>query len=286
MLQCLVFNVRLGQCLAFYPVHDPNYSMLIDCGHEDDFHPIDFLINYLPKDGIGRAILGNLTLTNYDHDHFSGLPYLKDKVNIKTVNFPQNLTANDLIYLKDEITDALNAVIDIKSNYTETAQGHNPPYVKNAFRLTVAELMSYNVPVTTNNLSQLVFITYGEKTICVTGDLEKPSWELMLKNFDVCSLLQRTNIFFASHHGRLNGYCADVFTYCKPECIVISDKEIIHGTQENMSQRYAKHVYGDGILLKSGNYTNRRKVITTRSDGHVLISISENGVFDYMSISI
>jgi len=257
--------------------------MLIDCGHEDDFHPIDHIIDLLPKEN-GKPVLGNLTLTNYDHDHFSGITYLVNKVKINTVNFPDNLTSDDLIYIKDDLTPALLAIIDIKNRYTGTAQGHTPPYKTIIFHLTVEELKNANVPVTTNNLSQMVFIKYGGKVICLTGDLEKPSWELMLKKASVRQLLKETNIFFASHHGRRNGYCADVFEYCKPECIIISDKEIIHGTQESMSQIYAKHVFGNGIEFRSNNNVNIRKVITTRSDGHVLINLSEDGDFEFISL--
>ena len=283
MLHCVVYNVRLGQCVAFIPKDDRNYTMFIDCGHDDNFHPVDHIIEYLGVDEKGNEFLGNLTLTNYDHDHFSGLPYLKSKIKIKTVNFSENLTSDELEDIKDEITPALQAVIDIKTTYTSSAKDHSPPYTKKIFRLTVEDLEENKVAVTTNNLSQLVFITYGGKTICITGDLEKPSWNIMLKKKDVRNFLQKTDVFFASHHGRINGYCADVFKYCKPECIIISDKEIVHGTQEDMSQLYAKHIYGDGIIFKSGENENKRKVITTRSDGHILINVPSNGDIEYIS---
>lgn len=286
MIQCVIFNVRLGQCVAFYPVDAPEYLMLVDCGHESDFHPIDFLIENtddLPKDRAGKVILGNLTLTNYDHDHFSGLPYLMTKTKLKTTRFPKNLSCDDLIDLKDEMTDALTAVLDIKDGYTNSAQNHNPPYVIKTFHLTKDELAA-DITITTNHLSQIVFFSYGGKTICISGDLEKPSWELMLKKAKVCELLQQTNIFFASHHGRDNGYYDFIFTYCEPECIIISDKEIVHGTQESMSQKYAKHVIGDGIQFKSGSASNKRKVLSTRSDGHILINLHPNGDSEYISL--
>ncbi len=289
MLQCVIFNVRLGQCVAFIPEENKrDYSMFIDCGHDDDFHPIDHIFEYLPKHNGHIRMLGNLTLTNYDHDHFSGLPYLKDKVKINRVSFPKNLTVDDLIDIKDEVTPALQAVIDIKNVYTEDvkAEEYNPPYEKRPFYLTKDELKKAGISIETNHLSQIVFIRYGGNTICITGDLEKPSWELMLKKPEVCDLLKQTNIFFASHHGRENGYCADVFKYCNPECIIISDKEIVHGTQENMSQTYGKHVCGDGITFKSGSTINFRKVITTRSDGHILINLHPSGDVEYISLNL
>lgn len=39
----------------------------------------------------------------------------------------------------------------------------------------------------------------------------------MLKNADFRQRLAEVNVFVASHHGRENGYCEEVFQYCKPE---------------------------------------------------------------------
>jgi hypothetical protein len=208
-----------------------------------------------------------------------------DKVKIKTTRFPKNLSSDDLLDIKDDVTDALEAVIDIKNNYTNPAKRHNPPYTKIVFSLTQDELKNAGIKVETNHLSQIVFVSYGYNTLCITGDLEEPSWKLMLKKPRVRELLQQTNIFFASHHGRKNGYCAKVFDYCSPECIIISDKEMMYSTQENMSQLYAKHINDNGIEFSSRNQTNKRKVITTRSDGHVLINLSSNNV-EYISLTL
>jgi hypothetical protein len=43
--------------------------------------------------------------------------------------------------------------------------------------------------------------------------------------------LANTDILVASHHGRENGYCREVFDYCHPQAVVMSDKSIVHDTQ-------------------------------------------------------
>ncbi len=71
-------------------------------------------------------------------------------------------------------------------------------------------------------------------------------------------------MFIASHHGRNQGYCENVFSYCNPYLILLSDKNLIHDSQEH---DYTKHAIG----VDWGNGVTRR-VITTRSDGHIRIT--------------
>ena len=37
----IVYNVKLGQCIGVLPVSQQDYAMVVDCGHDDLFHPID-----------------------------------------------------------------------------------------------------------------------------------------------------------------------------------------------------------------------------------------------------
>jgi beta-lactamase superfamily II metal-dependent hydrolase len=77
--------------------------------------------------------------------------------------------------------------------------------------------------------------------------------------------LSRVNIFVASHHGRETGYCKEVFDYCNPEIVIISDKEIVHETQ---NQQFKQHA--SGVPWNGG--PEKRYVLTTRSDGTITIT--------------
>ena len=285
MLNIVVFDVGMGQCVFFRPDENPaDYSMMVDCGHDGDFHPVDWLIDHkvLPRNSAELYQVGNLTLTNYDHDHFSGLPYLRQKATFKTVNLAKNLTVDELMSMKEDKTDALGELVDIRQTYTVSAMNYTPPYTKHVISLTKEELEVSDVTPTTNHLSQLVFVKTGGVGICVPGDLERPSWELMLQKPLVQYCLRETQIFFASHHGRDNGYHEGIFQYCAPECVIMSDKSIVHGTQENMALRYGAHVYGDGVVL--GKTGAPRKVITTRNDGHIWIRIDGQHDVQYRAL--
>lgn len=290
MLEILAFDVGMGQCVFFRPDANPaDYSMMVDCGHDKDFHPIDALLSldWLKRDvgdAADRCQLGNLTLTNYDHDHFSGLPYLLEKVTLKTVQLAKNLTVDELVGMKEEQTEALDELVRVRRRFTAPAENYHPPYTKHVVSLTVAELLAADMVPTTNHLSQLVFVKAEGVGICVPGDLEGPSWELMLQKPVVRQCLRETQIFFASHHGRDSGYHEGVFNYCSPKCVVMSDKAIVHNTQKSMSSLYGEHVAGDGVVLHKTSGSEPRKVITTRNDGHIWIKIDNRNNVQFSAL--
>lgn len=283
VLEILIFNVGQAQSIFFYPHSNPGYGMFVDCASGEDYDPIDFLIKQglINHDG-AKYILGNLTITNYDHDHFSGLPQIKEKVYIKTVRLPQNISSQELKEIKEEVTDALDHLCDLKDTYIYDAIGHNPPYGHFSYSLQQSDFES--TEINTNHLSKIVFVEYGGSKICIAGDLLRPSWEKILQKPEVQNHLRNTNVFVSAHHGHDDGYHEDIFSHCiNPECIVISDKDIKYDTQGGMASRYAQHVT-TGVNLNGG--VPPRKVLTTRSDGHLWISFGSNGNRTYRSFSI
>lgn len=276
----IIYNVKLGQCIGVLPHDQREYAMMVDCGHDADFHPINDFGAHLPKtDGQNpKPILRTLALTNYDHDHFSGLPNLYRSAKIKGALFPKNLSMDEIRALKSESTDALDTLEHMRTTYTINATNHTPPFTSKVFSLEQAELARARIPIETNHLSQMMFVQYGETTFCIPGDIENRSWELMLAKADLQAWLKKTNILIAPHHGRENGYHEDIFDYCSPDCIILSDKPIVHGTQKDMTSLYASHVRGNGITYTpaAGNAA-LRKTLTTRSEGHILVTVPPFG---------
>lgn len=262
LFELYVFDVWLWQSIFFRPILHENYNLMIDAGHIENKHPIDYILNQriIPVDEDRYYYIGNLVITNYDHDHYSWLPYLIEKVKIKHTNLIKSIDSTLLDNHKPEKTEALQCLVDIKNTYIYDAPSRNPPYQIFTKYLYPWETWNWDF----NNLSQITFIEYMDFTICIPWDLEKPWWELMLKYPEVTSRLKNTQIFFASHHWRENGYVKEIFDHCNPNLIIISDKEIVHSTQEKSSDVYRKHVIWDGITFDT--QTNR-KVVSTRSDG-------------------
>ena len=287
MMDIVIFNVELGQCIFFYPRNHAEYGLMVDCGNTPKFEPIDKLLewNLLPKktnNNPPKRILKNLTITNYDQDHFSGLPYLRSKVKIEIVVLPKNISSEEIRERKDEITKPIEEIIKLKDEYVWPTT-LDAPYTEDAFYLKQSDFPDEEID--TNKLSQIVFVTYNNTCICMPGDLTSPAWEKHLTNKMVQDKLKETQIFVASHHGREDGFNENIFKYCHPEVIILSDEDINYKTQEGQTQTYIAEVEGNGIVF-NGNATNLRKTLTTRNDGHLWIRIEENGTRTYKGIRL
>jgi hypothetical protein len=258
---------------------------MVDCGNTPKFEPIDKILewNWLPEktnDEPPKHILKNLIITNYDQDHFSGLPYLRSKVKIETSRLPDNISSEEIKTIKDKITEPIKEIIELKNDHTRSIT-LDSPYLINTFYLNQSDFP--NEEIDTNKLSQVVFVTYKGTCICIPGDLTSPAWEKHLRNTKVQDKLKETQIFVASQHGRDDGFNENVFIYCWPEVIILSDKDMTHKTREGQTQTYEGKVEGSGVVF-SGDANNLRKTLGTRSDGHLWILIEEDGTRFYKNI--
>lgn len=254
-----IFDVTHGFCA--YLVADNGNVMLFDCGDNEktNFRPS----GYLPASGCQAVEI--LVITNYDHDHVSDLANLRKKLPIKRLLRNKSLTAAKLQEIKEEegsLTSGLEAMVDMAATYVPTS---DPPI---EFQNIEYDVFYNDYPAfeDTNNLSLVFFLNYDGMCIVFTGDLEKAGWKTLLKNTSFCTCLRKVNIFIASHHGRESGYCEEVFNYCKPDIVIISDDEIKYDTQE---VDYGKHAKG---IPWNNSSVDKRYVLTTRTDGMITIN--------------
>ncbi|HSF94747.1 MAG TPA: hypothetical protein VLA52_06945, partial [Thermohalobaculum sp.] len=112
----------------------------------------------------------------------------------------------------------------------------------------------------TNDISLVTFLTCNGVKFIFPGDLEGEGWGGMLSQPGFADELNDVNIFVASHHGRRNGYRADVMRLAAPNVVVMSDSPINYATQETVNL-YGSHC--SGIEFNG----EPRRVLTTRNDG-------------------
>ncbi len=254
-----IHDVGHGFCAHLQ--HDNGNVMLWDCGHKAD--PENRPSKFLPAAGISTA--NRLFITNYDEDHISDLPNLRKAVNIDILCRNRTVSPEQLVRLKKKsgpITTAMTNLLSMLNDYT--CDVTYPP----KFPGVTFETFSCVYPADfkdTNNLSLVTFLETPMCNVIVPGDIEKAGWEKLLQKQAFRSRLAKTNVFVASHHGRTNGYCREVFDYCSPNVVVFSDGPKQFATQEE-TNTYAAHV--------SGTTFNRRTryVLTTRNDGSFLWS--------------
>jgi beta-lactamase superfamily II metal-dependent hydrolase len=136
------------------------------------------------------------------------------------------------------------------------------------------ELRQFYLPVGSvkdvNDLSLVSFIKDGDFTVCLPGDLNARGWRLHLQNKAFQYWLRETNLFVASHHGRISGYLDKVFEFLSPKLIVISDKEQTKGRTVLARAPYRDHARG--VKLTDGSF---RKVLTTRGDGRIRVVVKD-----------
>jgi hypothetical protein len=269
-----IFNVGHGS--AALVVADNQNLLLIDCGHSDEgFRPSEFVPSRW------RAVQ-ELIVSRYDSDHVSDLDQLAAKVPIERLISNQSISIPEIRRIKERegpLTAGMDRLLRMKAGFSAPGMGALPDL--GGIRFTIF-LHSYGrqpimppgaIPTVfedMNNLSVVTFIEYHGFCIVFPGDLERSGWLAHLRNPLFQQALSRVKVFVASHHGRENGYCRDVFDWCKPELIVISDSAKQYDSQEHC---YDDHASGREFF-RNGVSCGTRYVLTTRSDGHITIEQS------------
>lgn len=254
-MKLTVHDVGHGLCVSL--MHWNGNVMLWDCGHQDDNRPS----NFLPRSGVSKADC--FFVTNYDEDHISDLPNLRRTVDLKSLCRNNSISSHQLRTLKYKsgpISRAMESMLDMIDRYTGGPLVPAPDFPGVRYSVYYNQY-SFEFP-DTNNISLVTFLECGNTKFIIPGDLEVKGWKGLLGRQAFRNELAGVNVFVASHHGRENGYCEDVFGFCRPDVFVFSDSPIKHATQE-MAQRYARHASGVQFNGKT------RYVLSTRNDGPI-----------------
>lgn len=256
-----VFDVEHGACALITTPHGE--TIMVDCGHNAStkWYPGNLLRER------GNEKLDMLVVTNYDEDHVSGLINLLDSVQIRSLLRNNSVTSGQIKELKSEtgIGHGIDALCDMIDSYTGPGLAFRTPELAwSVFRNGPTDFDDEN------NLSLIFSPTLAGLTFTFCGDMETAGWN----NLDAPELrdaLNRTNVLIAPHHGRASGWW-DGFMECTKhlEVVVISDDAIQYKSQETQNW-YASLAGGVNFAGQ------RRKVLTTRSDGTLRFKHDING---------
>lgn len=268
-----IFDVEHGQCALLSS--DAGGYMLIDCGSNGTtgWRP-STMLNWR-----GIKFLDELMITNYDEDHACDLVNVRRTVGIGILTRNPTVRGSDLYRLK--ASGGMGAGIEALAVMTADFTGGVPSW-PNYDGMTYRHFFnSYPADfVDENNLSLVAVLRWPGGaglpgfSIVFGGDMEVAGWRRLLTRPDFKEEMRRgVTVFVASHHGRSNGYCRELFelTGLTPEAVVISDGGIQYATQDTIAD-YRRHALGFALC------DTERRVLTTRRDGSITFHISPGQV--------
>lgn len=246
---------------------------MIDSGSADDWWPSTYITRVL-----GRNRVDYLFITNADQDHMSDLAGLWDsQIDVPVLYRNPSYTGDQMRAIKRQ-SGPLSRDAE---RYVTSCGSFNQPLVEpfDQYMGGITASLFWNPYPTftdTNNLSLVIFIKFAGCRFLFPGDLEKPGWRALLRQREFLNELQYTDILVASHHGRESGFCPEVFDFCRPSAVVISDKPIEHETQKTVPD-YRAVVSESGVIVRTTG--RRRHILTTRRDGTINIIVGIDGKY-------
>ena len=268
-----VWNVENGT--AIYAKTPNNKNVVIDCGASTSFSPAKYL------DSLGVRI-DFLVISHPHRDHIEDLEGIEGILNEENVFCRNPAIEKDLMVksnedLKDD--ECLERYFALSENHTGrlTDEGNpeNPWWGDGCvFRYFRNGPEAGEVGNSTiNNMSLVTFIVFGKDVVLYGGDMEESGWEKMLDDDggEFKALLEKTTIYIASHHGNKSGVSSELFKHLKPKLTIISSSK---KRDYDAVGEYCEHTTGMSVFKDGERET--RKVVTTRSDGHIHVTLHGN----------
>lgn len=270
-MQIEIHDVDHGGCAVI--TSPSGHRLMIDCGKSATR-------GWSPSAAYRSQRFEALMVQNLDLDHVEDFERLVRDVPIEGFFSNPTITATDLALMKGyDLRGGLQTAHDVLQHcgpcfgtWDHALGGVRWKSYWNRYGLDFTN---------TNNLSLATFVIYGNFTILFGGDLETEGWRKLLQILDFRLDLLGVNVLVASHHGRENGCCPELFNWCNPELIIFSDGPKQHSTQETDSW-YRARAKGIVDRTKTPDLTGTyplRKVMTTRKDGTIRINAPGTGTW-------
>ncbi|MDX2277618.1 MAG: hypothetical protein NW206_19380 [Hyphomonadaceae bacterium] len=265
-----IFDVKHGACAM---ITGPNGKrLMIDCGYREGADP------WFPSSAFAGQRIEMLVVQNLDEDHVDDLPYLWKEVEIGAFYSNPSVDATALKAMKTQgMDEGVAKAYDMLKQFGPGLTGWRADLGGVGVR---AYFNRYAEPfATTNDLSVVLFVTYGRFSILFGGDIERPGWLQLLQIPSFRARLQAVTAIVGSHHGRASGKCDELFDYLTPDIAIFSDDAKQYETQEtdawyrhrvNGIPDYSRPARAPGVPAM-------RHVLTTRRDGTITIDVSAFG---------
>jgi beta-lactamase superfamily II metal-dependent hydrolase len=277
-MRLIVFDVEHGAC-SFLRT-PTNRTMVIDCGCTENFSPALYIAEHELRTAAawGSSRLTRITVTHPHEDHITEIDAIKE-------HCPPAFLLRQK-YDWDEVKESEDGEyekLDTYSEWQETYNGTDPVRPEygmtiHSFMLSPDEAKEVDESKFINNSSIVTVVTvqgtkFQEKFL-FGGDMETAGWDALLKKSpSFKTALKDIDFFIVSHHGHVSGFSEALFAAMdtKPILNIVS----IHNNDEHIDARYSQEAYASGTQI-NGKF---RRMLTTRTDGSIVISVSNDGKF-------
>ncbi len=259
-IRVITFNVEHGNCHAIFSTD--NRAVLIDLGWSDSFSPLE----WLKRQGLNTIDV--LVITHPHADHIKGIHELANfqtKIIYRPAHVPDELIRDldpSLKYAWQVVNTYWTQPIPITDKFYEATSPSRANFELQFFG-------GYSPTANLNNYSVVTVLNYFGLKLLFPGDLEYAGWTALLNNPAFVSAVAGTNILVAAHHGRQQGWCAELFNFISPQLVIISDGA---ATESSYASEYSKRALGAKVKAGNTGEVKTKNVVSTRDNGHIDIS--------------
>lgn len=273
-ISVITFNVGHGDC---HLIKSPSGKcVMIDLGVSDDFSPL----KWLKSKGCNRLDL--LVVTHPHDDHIRGVFDL-DGIEVGILHRPKNVPMHLTADLDAHLQSAWQR---FDARFTEPVQLQNKFYDPQSPAFDGMALRFFGGKSDTQNLNNYSIVTvleFGAFKMLFPGDLETAGWDALLENADFLNAIANTTILVAAHHGRVKGWCAELFGHISPKLVIISDGA---ATETSCASYYSQKAEGWDVKSRTINETKKRQVISTRDNGHIVVEVASGNSRTTMTVTV
>lgn len=268
-LKIKILDIGLGTSTL---IETDEINIIFDCGNNSETGNNAFR-------ELGNKTLHYLILTHPHKDHIESLisRYYTDPEQIKkNENIPDYLINKQIINAQNEHDKKIfQKYKQINDRFTRTVPNENSyNHPKNNGGITIEHFIpSEQTSDDLNDYSIATLLDYKGLKILLMGDNTQKNIKELMNHDNNKNKIKKIDVLLAPHHGRESCYVPEFVKHLNPKITIISDSPEI--ANESALSKYEYYTRGMAIM-KNGKYESR-KCLTTRNDGDITLTITDNG---------
>ena len=269
-VRIFIYDVDHGLCSSV--IDSSGNVLLIDCGRRSDFSPIKHIAGEL-RIPLEDLFIGLFVLSHPHGDHIADINNLL-RANVRNKHHTPIRSYTDQELRDGNTQEGYNNIKLFEESYSHfTSDGYSPPNwvfsLNTNYSLSPSEARQIDKNNVLNNSSRMTVVDSDGVKIVFTGDVQVNAWPELLSNNSFIADASNPSLVIAPHHGHKSSFCLDLYkSIGKPFLNICS---LAKGDQ-HLSSQYSSDTASKGCELFGEN----RWMLSTRSDGTVIITISEN----------